>query len=164
MRSQVGAGSTFTLVAAAGAAGGSAGARRDAFAGSRAASTPRGPATVDAAGPRLVDDDRRNRSKPGAAILVVEDDALFARILYDLAHELDFDCVIATTTEEGMALARELSPIGVLLDIELPDGSGLYAPRPAEAQSGHAARAGSHHLGHRQHARPRSSSAPSVTR
>ncbi len=73
----------------------------------------------------LVDDDRRNRSRPGRLILVVEDDLLFARVLYDLAHELDFDCAIATSTEEAMALARELSPIGVLLDIELPDGSGL---------------------------------------
>ena len=72
-----------------------------------------------------VADDRHGRTRPGRLILVVEDDVAFARILYDLAHELDFDCVIATTTDEGMALARELSPTGILLDVELPDGSGL---------------------------------------
>jgi CheY-like chemotaxis protein len=43
----------------------------------------------------------------------------------DLAHELDFDCVIATTTDEAMALARELAPSGILLDVQLPDASGL---------------------------------------
>ena len=56
---------------------------------------------------------------------MIEDDPSFARILYSLAHELDFDCVIAHTNDEGMALARDLSPSGILLDVNLPDGSGL---------------------------------------
>jgi signal transduction histidine kinase/DNA-binding response OmpR family regulator len=75
--------------------------------------------------PSAVPDDREERTHPGRLILVVEDDVAFARILLDLAHELDFDCVIANTSDEGMALARELSPNGILLDINLPDGSGL---------------------------------------
>ena len=66
-------------------------------------------------------------------ILVVEDDAAFARILLDLAHELDFDCVIANTTDEGMALARELSPTGILLDINLPDIDGYEVVRRLRA-------------------------------
>jgi signal transduction histidine kinase/CheY-like chemotaxis protein len=70
-------------------------------------------------------DDRNRRTRPGRLILVVEDDPHFARILYDLAHELDFDCVMAATTDEGMTLARALMPTGILLDVELPDGSGL---------------------------------------
>jgi len=79
-----------------------------------------------AAVPRsAVADDRHERTHPDRLILVVEDDAAFARILLDLAHELDFDCAIANTSDEGMALARELSPNGILLDINLPDGSGL---------------------------------------
>ena len=77
------------------------------------------------AGDRAAADDRSERTHPGRLILVVEDDLAFARILLDLAHELDFDCVVATTTDEGMALARDLSPSGILLDINLPDGSGL---------------------------------------
>ena len=72
-----------------------------------------------------VPDDRDNRRHPGRLILVVEDDLVFARILYDLAHDLDFDCVIATSNDEGMALARDLAPNAILLDIGLPDGSGL---------------------------------------
>ena len=81
------------------------------------------PAPVPA--PRPFDDDRDRRRHPGRLILVVEDDPTFARILYDTAHSLDFDCVVATTTDEGMTLARSLSPSGILLDIQLPDGSGL---------------------------------------
>jgi CheY-like chemotaxis protein len=73
----------------------------------------------------LIPDDRHRRRHPGRLILVIEDDAAFARILLDLAHELDFDCVVAGTIDEGIGLAQELAPSGILLDVELPDGSGL---------------------------------------
>ncbi len=72
-----------------------------------------------------VDDDRGQRRRPGRLILVVEDDVEFSRALVNLAHELDFDCVVAGTAEEGLALAAELRPSGILLDIGLPDVSGL---------------------------------------
>ncbi|KRG43719.1 histidine kinase [Stenotrophomonas panacihumi] len=75
--------------------------------------------------PASVDDDRGQRRRPGRLILVVEDDVEFARALVNLAHELDFDCVVAGTAEEALALAVELRPSGILLDIGLPDVSGL---------------------------------------
>ncbi|MBK0027286.1 response regulator [Stenotrophomonas sp. S48] len=79
-----------------------------------------------AAGPvRTVADDRGQRRHGGRLILAVEDDATFAEALVVLAHELDFDCVVATTAEEALALAVELRPNGILLDIGLPDVSGL---------------------------------------
>jgi CheY-like chemotaxis protein len=70
-------------------------------------------------------DDRGKLARPGRLILVVEDDTAFLRILYELAHELDFDCVVAQTADEGVKLAQELQPSGVLLDVGLPDTSGL---------------------------------------
>ncbi|NYF34804.1 response regulator [Stenotrophomonas sp. JAI102] len=70
-------------------------------------------------------DDRGRRSRAGRMILVVEDDATFASALVSMAHELDFDCVVAGTAEEALALATELRPNGILLDIGLPDVSGL---------------------------------------
>ena len=74
--------------------------------------------------PRAADD--RDRLTPGGrTILVVEDDITFARILYDLAHDLDFQCVLAATAEEGIALAAEVLPSAVILDVGLPDHSGL---------------------------------------
>lgn len=72
-----------------------------------------------------VADDRGRRRHPGRLILAVEDDATFAEALVALAHELDFDCVVAGTAEEALALAGELRPNGILLDIGLPDVSGL---------------------------------------
>ncbi|MBH1826299.1 response regulator [Stenotrophomonas maltophilia] len=70
-------------------------------------------------------DDRGRRQRAGRLILAVEDDATFAEALVALAHELDFDCVVAGTAEEALTLASELRPNGILLDIGLPDVSGL---------------------------------------
>ncbi|MFM0517016.1 MULTISPECIES: response regulator [Caballeronia] len=75
--------------------------------------------------PMAIADDRADRKRPGRVILVIEDDQPFAGILYDLAHELDFDCVHAATATQGVELARSLQPNGILLDIGLPDQSGL---------------------------------------
>ncbi|AKJ29847.1 response regulator [Caldimonas brevitalea] len=70
-------------------------------------------------------DDRGRRTRAHRLILVIEDDVRFAQVLYDMAHELDFDCVMAHHGAEGLQLARELQPSGILLDIGLPDQSGL---------------------------------------
>jgi CheY-like chemotaxis protein len=75
--------------------------------------------------PSPIADDRANLKRPDRVILVIEDDLPFANILYDLAHELDFDCVHATTATQGVELARDLQPSGILLDVGLPDQSGL---------------------------------------
>lgn len=87
---------------------------------------PAAPAPRSSVAPvATVADDRGRRHHAGRLILAVEDDAVFAEALVTLAHELDFDCVVATTAEEALALAAELRPNGILLDIGLPDVSGL---------------------------------------
>ncbi|WP_231636183.1 response regulator [Novosphingobium sp. ST904] len=58
-------------------------------------------------------------------ILIVEDDPAFARILCDLAHEVGFECLIAGTADEGALLARQYLPQAVILDMHLPDHTGL---------------------------------------
>jgi CheY-like chemotaxis protein len=71
------------------------------------------------------DDDR---SKPPGArrtVLVIEDEAAFARILYDLAHDLGYRCLVALTAGEGLELATSHTPDAILLDMRLPDRSGL---------------------------------------
>ncbi|MEO7052762.1 MAG: response regulator [Rhodanobacter sp.] len=73
----------------------------------------------------LVTDDRAERQRPTRLIMAVEDDPAFAQALVKLAHEMDFDCVVASTAEEALRTAGELSPSGILLDIGLPDISGL---------------------------------------
>ncbi len=54
---------------------------------------------------RPITDDRGDRKRPDRAILVIEDDLNFAYILYDLAHELDFDCLHAANATKGVELA-----------------------------------------------------------
>ena len=72
-----------------------------------------------------IDDDRHHRSRGGRLILAIEDDPAFAEILRDLTHELDFDFVHATDATSGVALVRDMRPAAVLLDVGLPDRSGL---------------------------------------
>jgi signal transduction histidine kinase/DNA-binding response OmpR family regulator/CHASE3 domain sensor protein len=70
-------------------------------------------------------DDRDNRTRAGRLIVAVEDDPAFAEILRDLTHELDFDFVHASSAATGLALVRDMRPAAVLLDVGLPDRSGL---------------------------------------
>ena len=90
-----------------------------------AAPAPPAPAAPREAPTMLVPDDRSCRARPGRLVLVVEDERAFAAAMVDIAHELDFDCVVASGAEEAIALAGELAPCGILLDVGLPDGSGL---------------------------------------
>ncbi|WP_118181084.1 response regulator [Paraburkholderia phosphatilytica] len=72
-----------------------------------------------------IPDDRDNRTRGERLILAIEDDTAFAGILRDLAHEMEFDFVHAADAASGLALARDLNPAAVLLDVGLPDQSGL---------------------------------------
>lgn len=58
-------------------------------------------------------------------ILIIEDDEAFAKILLDLAREMNFLALVTPTADEGMRLAREFIPDAIILDIRLPDHSGL---------------------------------------
>ncbi|MDB6073858.1 MAG: histidine kinase [Verrucomicrobiaceae bacterium] len=83
-------------------------------------------AKPNAANSWLVPDDREHLSATGRLILVIEDDPHFAEILVNLAHEQNFQCVVTSSTHEALALAREHLPSAVVLDVGLPDGSGLF--------------------------------------
>ncbi|MGV3617218.1 MAG: response regulator [Fimbriimonas sp.] len=72
-----------------------------------------------------IEDDRDRLQGGGRVILIVEDDEPFARILYTLAHEHGFQCLVATSAEEGLSLANRFLPSAVVLDVGLPDHSGL---------------------------------------
>ncbi|HEU4709443.1 MAG TPA: sigma-54 dependent transcriptional regulator [Methylophilaceae bacterium] len=65
---------------------------------------------------------------PGAdrpRLLVVEDEALFARAVVKRLKLAGYDCEHAETLAQGRALARQFLPDLALLDMRLPDGSGL---------------------------------------
>jgi CheY-like chemotaxis protein/CHASE3 domain sensor protein len=72
-----------------------------------------------------LDDDREHLSPHTRCILVIEDDPRFAAILRDLAREMRFQCIVASSAGEGLAAAIQFQPSAILLDIYLPDHSGL---------------------------------------
>jgi len=61
----------------------------------------------------------------GRVLLIIEDDAAFAGLVDELGRELDFHCLVANTAAHGLELARQRRPSAIVLDIGLPDRSGL---------------------------------------
>ncbi|WP_299535455.1 response regulator [uncultured Herbaspirillum sp.] len=72
-----------------------------------------------------IDDDRHRIESSSRLILVIEDDAAFAMILRDLSHEMGFQCVVTHSANEGVAAAEMYRPSAILMDMNLPDFSGL---------------------------------------
>jgi len=58
-------------------------------------------------------------------ILIVEDDLAFGQIVSDLAIEMGFRAQVAQTAGEALAAARAELPHAIVLDVGLPDQSGL---------------------------------------
>ncbi|GAA5624647.1 sensor histidine kinase RcsC [Brucella sp. NBRC 12952] len=74
---------------------------------------------------RPLDDDRDAITGDKRVLLVIEDDETFAAIVRDLSREMGFHSVVARTAEEAVRVAREFSPNAIVLDVGLPDQSGL---------------------------------------
>ncbi len=70
-------------------------------------------------------DDRADIGSTGRTILVIEDDVKFSKVVFDLAHELNFKCIVGQAADEGFDLALTYNPDAILLDIKLPDHLGL---------------------------------------
>ncbi|WP_432731773.1 response regulator [Variovorax sp. W6] len=83
---------------------------------------PRPPAPVPA--PQFADDRSLPRDQV-RRVLVIEDEPQFAHILYDLAHELGYRCLVAHGAADGFELATQFLPDAILLDMRLPDSTGL---------------------------------------
>jgi signal transduction histidine kinase/CheY-like chemotaxis protein/CHASE3 domain sensor protein len=75
--------------------------------------------------PRKVEDDRDALPDAKRVLLVIEDDDTFASILRDLSREMGFRSLVAGTAEEALSLAKQFMPSAIILDVGLPDQSGL---------------------------------------
>ncbi|WP_150305384.1 response regulator [Pseudomonas saliphila] len=73
----------------------------------------------------VVEDDRMKGDEAARRLLIIEDDRTFALILRDLARESNFLALVAETAHEALELARQFLPSAIVLDVGLPDQSGL---------------------------------------
>ncbi len=76
---------------------------------------------------------------PSGPILLVEDNERNMKLLRDVLQATGYRTIEATTGGEALALAAERAPALVLMDIRLPDMSGLEVLAGLRASSGTAA-------------------------
>jgi CheY-like chemotaxis protein len=71
-----------------------------------------------------IHDDRDGIESTDRVLLIIEDDAIFARILLGLARDRGFKGIVALSGAEGLQFARKFLPDAITLDIGLPDVDG----------------------------------------
>lgn len=76
-----------------------------------------------------IDDDRASISPSDRAILIIEDNADFAQNMMDIIKETGFKVLVALNGYDGLSLAGEFRPTGILLDLMLPDINGMEVLR-----------------------------------
>ncbi len=125
--SEMGKGSTFTVTIPVAYDPAKVASRQPAPSAANETAPPAPPPALAKPAPtrELLDDDRANITEGKRSLLVIEDDQAFAGIMCDLSREMGFACIIAGTAEEALELAREYLPSAIVLDIGLPDQSGL---------------------------------------
>jgi CheY-like chemotaxis protein/two-component sensor histidine kinase len=74
--------------------------------------------------PQNIPDDRHEITKADKVILIVEDDPNFGKSLLDFTRKKGYKGIVAVRGDEGIDLAREFLPLGILLDLQLPVKSG----------------------------------------
>lgn len=74
--------------------------------------------------PESIPDDRRTISYGDKVMLIIEDDTNFAKSLLDYTRNKGYKGLVSVRGDEGIELAKEFLPVGILLDIQLPVKNG----------------------------------------
>ncbi|RYF91282.1 MAG: response regulator, partial [Chitinophagaceae bacterium] len=74
--------------------------------------------------PDAIPDDRNDIGSDDKVILIIEDDTAFARSLLDYTRQQHYKGIVAVRGDEGVELAKQFLPMGILLDVQLPIKSG----------------------------------------
>jgi CheY-like chemotaxis protein/HAMP domain-containing protein len=82
------------------------------------------PAVERRAAQYVVEDDHEHIQPGDRTVLIVENDASFARVLLDMAHEKGFKGVVCLDGDSGLAAAHEYRPDAITLDIDMPGLDG----------------------------------------
>jgi CheY-like chemotaxis protein len=122
VQSRAGEGSVFTLTLPLEFAGAVATASARVLAETAAPVARSAPSAPAAPG---IEDDRAHLTADARLVLIIEDDLAFAAILRDMARETGFQCVVTNSAADGNAAALLYRPKAILLDMNLPDNSGL---------------------------------------
>ncbi len=72
----------------------------------------------------IVEDDRGQIHQGDKVLLIVEDDPNYAKVLLEMARDKGFKTIVAQRGSAALALAREMKPDAITLDIRLPDFDG----------------------------------------
>jgi len=131
LSSTAGSGSTFTLYlpltysGPAYSRGGLQAHSGAAGAAGAAAALPYQPkALTSARAAEELDDDRANLQPDEAALLIVEDDPHYARVLLTVARDRGFRVLLARNGTEALELTHRYKPVAITLDVFLPDMLG----------------------------------------
>jgi two-component system cell cycle response regulator DivK len=72
---------------------------------------------------------RHNGGRPGKTVLIVEDNELNMKLFHDLLDVHGYSTVQTRNGLEALKLAREHKPQLIIMDIQLPEVSGLEVTR-----------------------------------
>ena len=73
---------------------------------------------------KKIKDDRDDLTVDSKVILIIEDDPAFARILLELCQDQGLQCVLTPLGREALQFVETFHPMGILLDLNLPDIDG----------------------------------------
>lgn len=74
---------------------------------------------------KIENNDSSVKKSISKTLLIIEDDVQFATVLKDACQKKGYSCWLAANGKSGLDLAFEKNPTGILLDVNLPDISGL---------------------------------------
>ncbi|MCI5143122.1 MAG: response regulator, partial [Candidatus Electrothrix sp. ATG1] len=84
----------------------------------------------------VVADDRDQLVDGEKVMLIIEDDPKFAKILFQQCHESGFQALVTDNGEEGLRLADQYRPSGIILDIRLPGIDGWTVLNSLKSHAG----------------------------
>jgi CheY-like chemotaxis protein len=82
------------------------------------------PSSAGLTGPLKMPDDHPVPRTGEPHLLLIEDDPIFASTFGEVIHSQGLKYLVASNGQQGLRLAKETKPMGIILDVKLPDMDG----------------------------------------